>query len=252
MTNVPTVAVADGVQMPTIGLGTYGLRGEKGYAALRSAIDLGYRHFDTATSYGNEAEVGRAVRDSGAEVFITTKLPPERAHEPSVVLDESLRALGVDHIDLWLIHWPPNRTASPPTWRALVEAVASGRVRAAGVSNYSVAQLDELIEATGVTPAVNQVPWSPSQHDPAYLAAQQERGVIVEGYSPIKRSNLRDKTLREIAEAHGVTPAEVVLAWHLAHDIVVIPKSADTDRLRTNLGAAELTLTPAEVAAIDR
>jgi 2,5-diketo-D-gluconate reductase A len=254
MVDVPSAVISDGVRMPMIGLGTSGLLGRHGYDALRQAIDLGYRHLDTATAYDNEAEVGRAVRDSGVsrdQVFLTTKLPPERADEPSVVLDQSLRDLGVDHIDLWLIHWPPHRTAAPETWRALTEAVSSGRARAAGVSNYSVAQLDELIEATGVTPAVNQIPYSTRHHDPALLEAHRTRGITVEGYSPLKRSDLTDPVLTKIAAAHQVTPAEVVLRWHLDHGIVAIPKSANPDRLRTNLAAATLTLTSDEIAAVD-
>jgi diketogulonate reductase-like aldo/keto reductase len=252
MAEVPTVAVADGVRMPMLGLGTAGLRGDDGYAALCQALDLGYRHLDTATAYHNEAQVGRALRAvDRADVFITTKLPPERADEPAAVLEESLRALGVDHIDLWLIHWPPNGTASVPTWRALIAARETGRVRAIGVSNYSIDQLDELTAATGTTPAVNQIPWSPSRHDPALLAAHRARGVAVEGYSPLSRTDLHDPVLRDIAGAHDATPAEVVLSWHLAHGIIAIPKSAHADRLRSNLRAAELSLTPGELKAID-
>jgi diketogulonate reductase-like aldo/keto reductase len=251
----PTVTLPGDLIMPMIGLGTAGLLGHDGYDALRSALDAGYRHVDTATAYRNEAEVGRALRDSGidrADVFVTTKLPPERAGEPTAVLDESRHALGVDHVDLWLIHWPPNGTASVPTWRALIAAQERGAARAVGVSNYSIDQIDELIQATGVAPAVNQIPWSPAQHEPARLEAHRTRGVAVEGYSPLNGTDLHDPVLLGIADAHGVTAAEVVLAWHLAHGIIVIPKSGNTQRLTSNLRAGDLTLTEQDVQAIDQ
>ncbi|MEN3306301.1 MAG: 2,5-diketo-D-gluconate reductase [Micromonosporaceae bacterium] len=240
--------------MPLVGFGTWQLRGQRGYEAVRHALRTGYRHIDTATMYGNEAEVGRALRDSGVareDVFVTTKLPAGRAGAARTALRESLRALGTDVVDLWLIHWPPNGRAAPDTWRELVAARDAGEARAVGVSNYSIGQLDQLIEATGETPAVNQVPWSPAQHDEKFLADSRERGVVVEGYSPIKGTNLRDRVLVEIAERHGVSVPQVVLRWHLEHDIVVIPKSARPERIAANLDILGFSLTPDEVARID-
>lgn len=249
-----TVALTDQLDMPVVGLGTAGLLGEPGYAAVRSALDAGYRAIDTATSYRNEAEVGRALRDCGvdrSDIFVTTKLPPARAGHEVAVLDDSLRALGVDHVDLWLIHWPPARRATPATWEAFLAARDAGKVRAVGVSNYSIGQVDELTSATGVTPAVNQIPWSPGRHDPGTLAASAERGVVVEGYSPLSDTDLADPALREIAAAHGVSAAQVVLRWHLHHGIVVIPKSGDPARQRENLDLWSFEPTPGELAAID-
>src|SRR5439155_26040106 len=130
-----------------------------------------------------------------------------------------------DHLDLWLIHWPPAGRARPEIWQQFLAARDDRLTREVGVSNYSVGQLDELIAATGEAPAVNQIPWSPSHHDPRLVAAHRDRGVVVEGYSPFRNTNLRDRVLAEIAQAHGVTPAQVVLRWHLQHEIVVIPKS---------------------------
>jgi diketogulonate reductase-like aldo/keto reductase len=250
----PTVELAGGVRMPMVGLGTAGLLGDPGYAALRTALEAGYRHVDTATAYHNEAEVGRALRDSGidrADIFITTKLPPERAGEEADVLEGSLDALGTDYVDLWLVHWPPGDRATIAVWDALLTELGAGRARAVGVSNYDVARIDQLTAATGVTPAVNQVPWNPRRHDPAMLSASRERGVVVEGYSPLSSTDLTDPTLAGIAAAHGVTPAQVVLRWHLHHGIVVIPKSADPGRIRTNLDILGFALTPEEVHAID-
>jgi 2,5-diketo-D-gluconate reductase A len=251
--DVPTVVLPGGVALPRVGLGTYGLTGRSGRAAVRHALDLGYRHLDTATMYGNEADVGRALRDSGLgrdEVAITTKLWPDNAGQPRAALDRSLAELGVDQVDLWLIHWPPGG-ARPDVWTELLAAREAGRARAVGVSNYSVAQIDELVAATGEMPAVNQIPWDPGRHDAAVLAAHAERGAVVESWSPLRGFPLADPTLAAIAGRVGATPAQVVLAWNLAHGIVVIPKSATPARQAENLDAAGVALTPDDVAAID-
>src|SRR5918995_6819855 len=248
------VSIGDGARVPIVGLGTWALRGRSGQAVIRRALDVGYRHLDTARIYRNEEEVGRAVRDSAVareDVFITTKLPPDRPGRARKTLSASLAALEMDYVDLWLIHWPPGGVASPETWRALVAARLEGRARSIGVSNYSIAQIDELIETTGEMPAVNQVKWSPSLHDPVRLAAHRESGVILEGYSPFKSTSLRHPALIEIANAHGVMPAQVVVRWHVQHGIVVIPKTAQLDRLETNGDVEGFELDAAEMARID-
>jgi 2,5-diketo-D-gluconate reductase A len=249
-----TVTIADGVELPLVGFGTWQVTGRRGYEAIRYALTTGYRHIDTATMYGNEREVGQAVRDSGIprdQVFITTKLLPRQVGRERETLDASLRALGTDYIDLWLIHWAPSGRARPDVWERLLDAQREGRARAVGVSNYSVRQIDELIEGTGQAPAVNQIPWSPSLYDERVLADSRERGVVIEGYSPFKRSDLRHPVLIEIAARHQVTPAQVVVRWHVEHRIVVIPKSVTPDRIRTNLDVFGFTLTAEEVARID-
>jgi 2,5-diketo-D-gluconate reductase A len=241
--------------MPMIGLGTWDLRGQRGYQAMRTALNLGYRHLDTATMYRNEAETGRAIADSGldrAEVFVTTKLLADDAGREQQVLSASLQALGTSYVDLWLIHWPPGAGASRGAWREFLAARDDGRARAVGVSNYSIAQIDDLTKAAGEAPAINQIPYSPSQHDPDLLAAMAERGVVVEGYSPLKGTDLKDPVLAQVAARHGVTPAQVVLRWHLEHGIVVIPKSADPGRLAANLDITGFSLSQDEVAQIDR
>jgi diketogulonate reductase-like aldo/keto reductase len=253
-TAVPMASLPGGVDMPMIGFGTWRLRGRSGRSSLRAALAAGYRHLDTATMYGNEADVGHAVAESGlarTDVFITTKLPSGRAGQVRATLAASLRALGTDHVDLWLVHWPPAGRALCSVWREFLEMREAGRARAVGVSNYSLAQIDRLIEATGQAPAVNQLPWSPARHDPELLAGHAQRGVAVEGYSPLKGTNLADPALTDIAAAHGVTPAQVVLRWHLEHGITVIPKSEHPDRIAANLDLLGFTLTPAEVERID-
>ena len=250
---IGSVALGPGVEMPLLGFGTWQIRGAGAYEAVRDALEAGYRHIDTATMYGNEAQVGRALADSGVprnEVFVTTKLPPERAGRERATLSASLRALGVDSVDLWLIHWPPRRK-SVPVWREMLAARQEGRARAVGVSNYGIDEIDELIAATGEKPAVNQIRFGPSLYDPKLIAEHRERGVVVEGYSPFKTTNLHDPVLTRIAAAHGVDPARVVLRWHVQHGIVVIPKSATPERIATNAAIGGFQLTGDEMAAID-
>jgi 2,5-diketo-D-gluconate reductase A len=255
MTDVPVVELSPGVAMPMVGFGTWQLQGQQAYNAVRDALEVGYRHIDTATMYRNEAEVGRAIRDSGldrADVFVTTKLPPGNAGRARATIAESLRALGTGHVDLWLVHWPPRGRASVPLWQEFLAIRDEGLCRAAGVSNYSLAQIDELIAATKQAPAVNQIPWSPSRYDAALLSGHRARGVAVEGYSPLKGTRLRDRTLAEIAARHQVTPAQVVLRWHLELGITVIPKSARPERIKSNLDLFGFSLTPEEISRLNR
>ncbi|MFC5944275.1 aldo/keto reductase [Micromonospora harpali] len=251
----PTVLLSGDVRMPLLGYGTWQATGEAGHAAVLAALDAGYRHVDTATMYGNEAEVGRAVRDSGLrreDVFVTTKLPPDRVGRERETIEASLRALGLDHVDLWLIHWPPSAASdSIPVWRELLAARDEGLTRAVGVSNYGTAQLDELIQATGEVPAVNQIRWGPALYDRRRHAEHRDRGVVLEGYSPFKTTDLSDPVLTRIAAAHDVSPAQVVLRWHVDHGIVVIPKSVTPERIRTNADIWGFSLTAEEMRDID-
>lgn len=253
---IPTVALrtpTGDLPIPLIGLGTWRSNGREGYLAVRHALDVGYRLVDTATAYGNEESVGRAVADSGldrSEVFLTTKLPPEAAGHERATVERSLRLLGTDHVDLWLVHWPPNGQAAPSTWQAMRELRDEGLVRAIGVSNYSLGQIDELVAATGEAPAVNQIPWSPRDYDAALVAGHAERGVVLEGYSPFRRTDAGNPVLTKIAAAHGVTVQQVVLAWHVHHRFVAIPKSTRPERIEANLDLG-VTLTDEEAARID-
>lgn len=250
---IPTATLRPGVEIPLLGLGTWQAQEGSAYDAVRTALDLGYRHIDTARAYGNEEEVGRAVADSGldrSEVFVTTKLPPKEADDAPRIIDESLARLGLDHVDLWLVHWPPEGQARPDVWETVVAAQQAGKARAIGVSNYSPAQIDELTAATGVTPSINQIAWSPADYDADLVAAHRERDVVLEGYSPFKRTDLDDAVLAEIAGAHGVTAAQVVLRWHLDTGVVAIPKSVNAERLAMNLDVTGFALSPDEVAAI--
>jgi 2,5-diketo-D-gluconate reductase A len=249
-----TAALAGGGRIPLIGFGTWRLSGSAAREAVGWALEAGYRHLDTATMYRNEADVGRAVRESGvprADVFLTTKLPQERARHARATLEASLAALDTDHVDLWLIHWPPGRGAGVATWRDFIAARDEGLATAIGVSNYSLDQIDELRAETGVTPEVNQIRWGPSLFDREVAGGHRERGVRLEGYSPFKSSRLDHPVLAEIAARHGTGPAQVVVRWHLQHEVVVIPKSARRDRIVANAEVGGFTLSDGEMAAVD-
>jgi 2,5-diketo-D-gluconate reductase A len=241
--------------MPVVGFGTWRMRHDNAYQAVLEALSAGYRHIDTATMYANEGDVGHAVRDSGldrSEIFITTKIRPSDAGKARSVLRLSLDALGTDYLDLWLVHWPPSqRGASRQLWNELIEVQAEGQITDIGVSNYTLSELDELTRSSGKTPAVNQIDWSPGRYDPAVLAGHAERGIVVEGYSGLKNTDLDDPVLAKIAAAHGVTAAQVVLRWHLQHDIIVIPKSARPERIASNFDLFGFALTAEEMTSID-
>ena len=250
----PSVPIAPDVAMPIVGLGTWQASGDEARRAVLDALEVGYRHIDTATMYRNEDAIGLALRDSDVarnEVFLTTKLPEGGVGHERRAIEASLSALGVDSVDLWLIHWPPGGRARPDTWATVVGLRDEGLARSVGVSNYTPAQLDELTDATGVAPAVNQIEWGPELYDAAVAAAHAERGVVLEGYSPFKTTDLTAGVLRSVAEAHGKTPAQVVLRWHLHHGVVVIPKSSRKERIAANFDIFDFELSDDELAAID-
>jgi len=239
--------------MPLLGLGTWLARGKTARQAVLTALELGYRHVDTARAYGNEEQVGHALAESAVprdDVFVTTKMWPDGAGRERATLEASLAALRLDSVDLWLIHWPPAGQARPDIWERFLEAEADGLARTVGVSNYSVSQLDELERATGRLPSVNQIEWGPALYDEATLFAHRKRGVQLEGYSPLKTTNLADRRLLRVAESRGVTPAQVVIRWHLEHDVVVIPKT-NSKRIAENADVFGFELSPAEVSELD-
>lgn len=249
-----TAELAGGSRMPLLGFGTWQIRGPQAGQAVGWAIAAGYRHLDTATVYHNEAEVGAGLAASGVareEVFVTTKVPPDRSGDEQEILRRSLAGLGTDHVDLWLIHWPPDRGVAAGTWRALIAARDQGSARAIGVSNYSLEQLDRLSQETGVMPEVNQIEWSPFRYDPAVADGHRERGVALEGYSPFRASRLDDPVLESIAARHGKEPAQVIVRWHLQHRFVVIPKSARKERIEANANVGDFELTGDDMRALD-
>jgi 2,5-diketo-D-gluconate reductase A len=252
--SMPTVSLGPGIAMPLLGLGTWQMRSSECRRAVRYALDAGYRHLDTATMYRNERDIGRAVRESGVgrdELFITTKLAPNDASRERRTLEASLQALETDYVDLWLVHWPPSGGAGVQTWREFLALRDEGKTRAVGVSNYRITQIDELTRTSGQAPQVNQIRWGPSLYDAREVAEHRRRGVVVEGYSPFKTTDLAHPVLTELAERHGVTPAQIVIRWHVDHEVVVIPKSASPGRIATNFDVFGFSLDEAELRRID-
>ncbi len=251
--HLPTdsVTLTSGAAMPLLGFGTWQIKGSQATEATSAALEAGYRHLDTATVYGNEGEVGKALAESGVardDVFVTTKCPPSK---PGLdTLRKSLDLLGTDHVDLWLIHWP-GADGDVELWKELVEARDSGLARDIGVSNFDAAMIDRLTSETGVTPAVDQIEWSPLLFDRDVVEQHRSRGVALEGYSALRGGTLKHPVINEIAGRLGRTPAQVIIRWHLQHGVVVIPKSRRADRIRSNADVADFELTTADLQAID-
>jgi 2,5-diketo-D-gluconate reductase A len=260
MSAVPTVRLNNGVEIPQFGLGVFQIPPEETVAAVRTALDAGYRHIDTAQMYGNEAEVGRAIAESGIpreEIFVTTKLGNDRHGYDAAIgaLDESLRTLGLDHVDLFLIHWPrPQDGRYVETWTALSKLAADGKARAVGVSNFTTRHLDELAARTDTVPAVNQVELNPRFVQAELREYHAAHGIVTEAWSPIGQGGdlLDDPRLAELAERHGKSPAQVVLRWHVQLGNVVFPKSVTPDRIRQNIEVFDFELSPDDMGAIDR
>ena len=249
-----TVTLTNGARIPLLGFGTWQIKGQDAVRATSAALATGYRHLDTATVYGNEGEVGRALADSGVprdDVFLTTKCPPGRAGQELDILRESLELLQTDHVDLWLIHWPGEGSANADMWRAFVEAREAGLAREIGVSNFDVSLIDEVTEATGAAPAVNQIEWSPLLFNAETLAQHRARDIALEGYSALRGGTLEHPAILEIAKRTGRTPAQVIIRWHLQHDVIVIPKSVHAERIRSNADVVGFSLTDEDMATLD-
>jgi len=250
-----TVTLSGGARIPLLGFGTWQIKGQDAVRATSAALAAGYRHLDTATVYGNEGEVGRALAESPVsrdDVFLTTKCPPNRAGRELETLRRSLELLQTDHVDLWLIHWPGEGAVNLDLWRAFVEAREAGLARDIGVSNFDPTLIDEVRSAVGVTPAVNQIEWSPLLYDADTVAAHRARDIVLEGYSALRGGTLEHPAVGAIAERTGRTPAQVIVRWHLQHGVVVIPKSVRPERIRSNADVAGFELTDQEMASLDR
>ncbi|MDR1387461.1 MAG: aldo/keto reductase [Propionibacteriaceae bacterium] len=258
MIGTTQLALNDGQSLPVIGFGTYPLRGRDGCRAILSALRAGYRLLDSAQNYDNEATVGQALRRSGLsrqEVVVTTKLAGRHQARPLArrAVVESLWRLGVEQIDLCLIHWPnPGRDLYVEAWQALIEARQEGLVRSIGVSNFTAGQLDRLIERTGVTPAVNQIEVHPGLVQDEIRAVNRRLGLVTQAWSPLGRQSVRRDSppLLAAAQRHGVSLEQVILRWHLQLGCLPLPRSSDPERQRVNLDLFGFELSPAELEAI--
>ena len=257
--NVPTVTLNNGIEMPVLGLGVW--KAEEGpevEQAVLHALECGYRLIDTAAIYGNEAGVGKAIRESGVpreEIFLTTKLwtSDQGFDSAKRAFEASLERLGLDYVDLYLIHWPnPRGGKFVETWRAMEELYANTRMQAIGVSNFKPAHLEELLKTASVVPAVNQIELHPKlqQHETREYCAKQQ--IQVESYSPIMRADnlLNDPVLTALADKHQKTPAQIVLRWHVQSGLVAIPKSVTPARIEENISIFDFELEDEDMAKI--
>jgi diketogulonate reductase-like aldo/keto reductase len=256
--SISTYTLNDDTTLPAVGFGTYPLSGEDGIEAIRSAIDAGYRLLDTAVNYENEEEVGEAVRRSGVprdELRLASKIPGRHHGYDDAISStkESLQRLGVDYLDLHLIHWPnPSVDRYAEAWRALVDLREQGLVRSIGVSNFTEEHLTRIIDETGVTPAVNQLELHPYFNQHAMRQVHDRLGIRTEAWSPMGKSQapFEEAPVAQAAEEHGVTPGQVIVRWHVQLGSLAIPKSATPERQRQNLDVFGFELTDDEMAAI--
>jgi diketogulonate reductase-like aldo/keto reductase len=248
-----TRRLADGNEIPLLGLGVWQVADSRECVdAVRWALELGYRHIDTAQAYGNEESVGQGIRESGVsrdEIFVTTKFHPGRK-DPVAEAERSLERLGLDHVDLYIIHWPQGG----PTWAwpGMEQARERGFTRSIGVSNFDVGQLEELLAVASVPPVVDQVQFSPFEFRRGLLEACREHEIALEAYSPLGTGrHLGDKTVAEIADRLGRTPAQVLLRWCIQRDVLVIPKSTHRERIAENAQIFDFSLSDADMATLD-
>lgn len=259
MSNVPTIELNDGATIPQLGFGVYQVPPDETAAAVRSALEVGYRHIDTAEMYQNEQGVGQGIRDAGidrSEVFVTSKLNNgfHRPDDARRAFDGTLEALGSDYVDLFLIHWPLPTLYDGDyvsTWKTLEEFKNDGRARSIGVSNFQVAHLQRLADETGTVPAVNQIEVHPYFANDEVRAYGRQHGIATEAWSPIAQGKvLDDPVVTRIADATGKTPAQVVLRWHIQRGDIVFPKSVTLQRIKDNFALFDFELGDDDVAAI--
>jgi 2,5-diketo-D-gluconate reductase A len=258
VSNVPTLQLNNGIDIPQLGFGVFLVPADEVVAPVRAALDAGYRLIDTAKLYDNEEGVGRAVVESGLDrhdIFLTTKVwNSDHGYDKTLrAFDASRQRLGLAVVDLYLIHWPtPQRDTYVDTWRALERLLADGRVRAIGVSNFTEAHLTRLLGETDVVPAVNQVELHPGFTQESLRKFHAEHGIVTESWSPLGRGHglLDQAVVRDIADGHAKTPAQVVLRWHVQLGCVVIPKSTRPERIRENIDVFDFELAGDEMAAL--
>jgi 2,5-diketo-D-gluconate reductase A len=255
MDDMPRVTLNDGHAIPQFGLGVYHVPPEDTAGVVRTALELGYRHVDTAQGYGNEAGVGQGLRDAGVareDVWITTKLD-DGAHGYEAArsaLDESLRRLGTDYVDLFLVHRPGEQDVE--TWRAFEALREDGRVRSVGLSNFGRRGIERLVDRTGLVPAVNQIRVNPRTPHRGMQRYHRRRGITTESWGPLREGRLiSHPTARRVAERVGRTPAQVILRWHLQRGLVVFPKTTDPARLAENIGITDFVLSRRDMTAIE-
>ncbi|OUJ07259.1 aldo/keto reductase [Acetobacter malorum] len=256
MPTAPLLTLNDGHKIPGMGFGTYPMNDQEVEAAVQAALLTGYRLIDTAASYGNETGVGLALQDAEVErkdIFLATKLRgADQGYDAALKgLDGSLQRLNVDYVDLYLIHWPlPEKDLYVESWKALIAAQKDGKIRSIGVSNFKPSHLERIIQETGVVPAVNQIEIHADFQQADMRRFNAQHGILTEGWSPLGKGLMDNPVIVELAEKHNRTPAQIMLRWFTQNDIIPIPKSSNTERMRANLNIFNFTLDEGDLAAI--
>lgn len=257
MADQPRIPLADGTSIPQVGLGVYQTENDKAPAVIRAALEAGYRHIDTAAIYGNEQGVGEGIQSSGVprdQIYLTTKLwNSEQGYDSTLkAFDASLKKLGTDHVDLYLIHWPaPKKDLFVDTWKAFIRLQKEGRITSIGVSNFMPEHIDRLVAETGVKPVINQIELHPTFQQAALRAYHQANGIVTQSWSPLGQGTLMDNpVVTSIASKHGKTPAQILIRWHVDMELVTIPKSANPDRLKANFDVFDFSLDADDMATL--
>jgi diketogulonate reductase-like aldo/keto reductase len=252
--DIPRVRLNNGTSIPQLGLGTSQMKKpQETVEVIKTALSIGYRLIDTATMYGNEAEVGQGIRESGIpreEITVTTKLWPDDFGDPEGAFSASLERLGMTHVDIYLVHWPRGYTRA--VWKALEGFVRDGRAKTIGISNFSIEQTEDLLSYAEIPPALNQIHCNPWNYDKALIEYSQGKGIAIEAYRPLTRGeSINDPSLAAIASRVGKTPAQVLIRWGLQHGIVSIPKSTHPERLKENLDVFDFDIAAGDMATLN-
>ncbi len=251
---IPTVELNNGVEIPVVGLGTSQMKTPaETVEVIKTALKVGYRLIDTATMYGNEEPVGTGIRESGIsreEIIVTTKLWPDDFGEPEAAFAASLARLGLDYVDIYLVHWP--RGYTPSVWKALEGFVKDGRAKTIGISNFSIEETEDLLSYCEIPPALNQVQFNPFCYDAALLEYAKSKNIVLQAYRPLTRGErIGDEAIAALAKKYGKSPAQILIRWNLEHGVAAIPKSTHEDRLRENLDVFDFSLAAEDVRALD-
>lgn len=251
---VPTTKLNNGISIPILGLGTSQMKTPaETIDVMQTALRLGYRLIDTATMYGNEEAVGTGIRESGIsreEIVLTTKLWPDDFGDPHAAFAASLERLGLDYVDIYLVHWP--RGMQPSVWKALEGFVRDGRAKTIGISNFSIAETEELLAYCEIPPAINQVLCNPFTYDAKLADYMRSKGIALEGYKPLTRGErIDDTTVADLAAKYGKTSAQILIRWNIEHGIITIPKSTHEERLKENLEVFDFSLAPEDMQRLD-
>ena len=251
---IPTRKLNNGTTIPVIGLGTSQMKTpQETVEVIKTALSVGYRLIDTATMYGNEESVGQGIRESDVprdEIFLTTKLWPDDFNDPNTAFNTSLQKLGLDYVDIYLVHWP--RGMKESVWRSLESLVQDGQVKTIGISNFSIVETEELLSYCEIQPAINQVLFNPFTFDKAILEYSSRKGIALEGYKPLTRGeHINDTTIAALANKYNKTSAQILIRWNVEHGVITIPKSTHETRLRENIDVFNFSLDAEDMETLD-